>query len=94
MANRYNPDELRRLRWEAMAAGNFPEILNTEEAAFFLRRSVSWLLKSDVPRSFPPGRGKGVQRDPIFLKSQLILYAEKHLDRRLDEIPRARRVSR
>lgn len=83
---------MRQRRAEAIAAGNFPEVLSTDEAAFFLRRSVSWLLKSDVPRSYPPGRGKGIQRDPIFLKSQLILYAEKHLSHRLDEIPRARRM--
>lgn len=87
-------EEMKRLRWAAIAAGNIPEILDTEEAAFvYGGASQSWLLRSDVPRSYPPGRnGKG--RKPVWLYSQLKLHAEKHLDRRLDEIPRVRRLRR
>jgi hypothetical protein len=87
-------EELKRLRWAAIAAGNIPEILTTEEAAFvYGKHSPSWLLKSDVPRSYPPGR-TGKAGEPIWLYSQIKLHAEKHLDRRLDEIPRARRLRR
>jgi hypothetical protein len=85
-------DEIRRLRWAAIASGNIPELLTTEEAAFvYGKRSESWLLRSDVPRSYPPGRNGAKGRDPVWLYSQLKLHAEKHLDRRLDEIPRVRR---
>lgn len=88
-------EEIKRLRWAAIAAGNIPEILTTEEAAFvYGERSPSWLLKSDVPRSYPPGRTGSAKRAPVWLYSQLKLHAEKHLDRRLDEIPRARRLRR
>lgn len=84
--------QLERLRWIAIANGQIPELLSTEEAAFvYGKRSPSWLLRSDVPRSYAPGRtGRG--RDPIWLYSQLRLHAEKHLTHRLDEIPRVRRT--
>src|SRR3954465_2642585 len=66
--------EVRRLRWEAMARGEFPEAMSPEEAAYFARRHVDTLLKSDAPRTHLPGRGKGKQRDAIFLKSQLLAW--------------------
>lgn len=79
-----NREEIQRLRWAAIAAGNIPEILTTEEAAFVRRCSASALLRSDAPRSYPPGR-TGKASDPIWLYSQLKLHAEKHLTYRLDE---------
>lgn len=82
--------ELERLRWEAIAAGNIPEILSTREAAFVRRCEPSTLLKSDAPRSYPPGR-TGKAGDPIWLYSQLKLHAEKHLTYRLDEPLQIRR---
>ena len=87
-------EEIKRLRWAAIAAGNIPEILTTEEAAFvYGERSTSWLLRSDVPRSYPPGRGKGGSA-PIWLYSQLKLHAEKHLNINLSEQPPVRRLRR
>ena len=79
------------LRAAAIANGQIPELLTTEEAAFvYGNHSTSWLLKSTVPRSYPPGR-TGRRSDPIWLYSQLKLHAEKHLTARLDEILRVRR---
>jgi hypothetical protein len=87
-------EEIKRLRWAAIAAGNIPEILTTEEAAFvYGEKSPSWLLKSDVPRSYPPGR-TGKAGEPIWLYSQLKLHAEKHLTYRLDEPVTVRRMKR
>lgn len=83
-------EEMKRLRWAAIAAGNIPEILDTEEAAFVRRCSPSALLRSDTPRSYPPGR-TGKPGDPIWLYSQLKLHAEKHLTHRLDEPLQVRR---
>lgn len=87
-------EEMKRLRWAAIAAGNIPEILTTEEAAFvYGEKSPSWLLRSDVPRSYPPGR-TGKPSDPIWLYSQLKLHAEKNLNYRLDEPLQMRRMKR
>jgi hypothetical protein len=87
-------EEIKRLRWAAIAAGNIPEILTTEEAAFvYGEKSASWILKSDVPRSYPPGR-TGKAGEPIWLYSQLKLHAEKHLTYRLDEPVTVRRMKR
>jgi hypothetical protein len=86
-----NRARLERIRWTAIANGQIPEILRTDEAAFvYGQDSPSWLLKSNVPRSYPPGR-TGRNGDPIWLYSQLKLHAEKYLSHRLDEIPRAQR---
>lgn len=84
--------DMKRIRSEAIASGQIPEILSTEEAAFVYGRSVTWMLRSDIPRSYPPGRtGKG--GGPIWLYSQLKLHAEKYLNTRLDQQPaRVRRV--
>lgn len=83
-------DELKRLRWEAIAQGRIPEILTTEEAAFvYGNHSASWLLKSDIPRSYPPGR-TGKAGDPIWLYSQLKLHAEKYLSVNLSQQPHIR----
>jgi hypothetical protein len=71
--------ELRRLRWEAMARGEFSEVMDTEEAAYFCRMSVDTLLESDAPRSVPPGRGKGKHRHAKFLKPQLIAWLARYL---------------
>jgi hypothetical protein len=48
------------------------EILSREEAAEFIRMSLSWLTHSDVPRV-------RLGRRTVFLKSQLIRYMESHL---------------
>lgn len=84
-------EELKRIRWEAIAQGRIPELLTTEEAAFvYGHRSVQWLLRSDIPRSYPPGR-TGKAGDPIWLYSQLKLHAEKHLNIK-EDVPRVRRI--
>jgi hypothetical protein len=88
-----NQVAIKRLRWESIARGSIPEILQTDEAAFVYGRSVSWLLKSDVPRSYPPGRGKKGS-SPVWLYSQIRLHAEKHLDTNLRETPQVRRIRR
>jgi hypothetical protein len=86
-------DPMIRARLLAIAQGNIPEILTTEEAAFvYGHRSVQWLLRSDIPRSYPPGR-TGKAGDPIWLYSQLKLHAEKHLNVKPD-LPRVRRIRR
>lgn len=76
-----------QLRAEAIARGEFPEVLNTAEAALFTRRSEDSLLKSDAPRSCPKGRGTGKRKSPIWLKSQLIAWLESKLTYRADEPP-------
>jgi hypothetical protein len=83
-------EELKELRWIAIANGQIPELLRTDEAAFvYGQRSPSWLLKSTVPRSYPPGR-TGKPGEPVWLYSQIKLHAEKFLTHRLDEMPRVR----
>ena len=84
-------DEAERLRAVAIAQGNFPEVLSVQEAALFLRRTVSWVEKSDVPRSRPTGQGKSEKGNAVFLKSQLIAYLENHLNYRADAVPELRR---
>lgn len=87
-------EEIKRLRWAAIAAGSIPELLITDEAAFvYGNHSTSWLLKSDIPRSYPPGR-TGKPSEPIWLYSQLKLHAEKYLSVNLSQQPHVRRMRR
>lgn len=53
------------------------EVMTIEEAADFMRMSVSWLQESDVPRAT-------LGRRIVFLRSQCLLYIEKRLTHRLD----------
>lgn len=88
------PDELKRMRAEAIARGNFPEVMDTSEAALFTRRSPDQLLKSDAPRSLPKGRGAGKRNTPVWLKSQLLAWLENNLTYRADEPPKVTRRRR
>jgi hypothetical protein len=78
-------DEVTRIRAEEIARGNFPDVMDIDEAAIFMRRSVSWMERSNVPRSYPPGRVEGSKTKPLFLKSQLIAHLENHLTHRADQ---------
>ena len=63
--------ELRR----AVIAGATDCGLTPSEAAALMGRSVSWLKKSDVPRT----------PDGLYLKSQCLLYIENRLSHRLEK---------
>lgn len=52
------------------------DIMNADEAADFLRVSVSWLWRSDVPRV-------RLGRRVVFLRAALLLYAERRLSHRI-----------
>ena len=80
-----SPDEVARIRAEEIARGNFPEVMELEEAAIFMRTSVSSLERSNAPRSYPPGRGEGKRGKPIFLKAQLVAHLENYLTHRADK---------
>lgn len=54
------------------------DIMTVDEAARYLRVSVSWLWKSDVPRV-------RFGRRVLWLRSQLLAYAECHLSHRIDK---------
>lgn len=86
--------ETRRLRWEAMARGQFPDVMNAEECAYFVRRCVDWLLESDCPRSVPPGKGKGRHRDAVFIKSQVVAWLARYLTYDAEQAPRVRHARR
>lgn len=53
------------------------DVLTTDEAAAYLRVSTSWLWRSDVPRV-------RLGRRVLWLRSQLLAYAERHLTHRID----------
>lgn len=53
-------------------------ILSREEAADFLRMSLSWLTHSDVPRV-------RLGRRTVFLRSQLVRYADAKLTHRVPD---------
>jgi hypothetical protein len=56
------------------------EILNEEEAAQFMRRSVSWLRRSNVPVAILPGRGEGKRAGArLYLRSELLAYVRRYL---------------
>lgn len=73
-------------------------ILAESEAAEFLRRSVSWLKRSDVPVAILPGRGEGKRAGGrLYLRSELLAYVRKHLTHSVAQPvaePRAARVRR
>lgn len=55
-------------------------ILSEEEAAQFMRRSVSWLKRSNVPVAILPGRGEGKRASGrLYLRSELIAYVRRYL---------------
>jgi hypothetical protein len=51
-----------------------------------MKRSVSWLKRSNVPVAILPGRGEGKREHTrLYLKSQLIAYVRRHLTHRVDD---------
>lgn len=85
MTFRLSREKVARLRAEQIAKGNFPEVMELEEAAIFMRHSASWVDRSNCPRSYPPGRAFGAKKSkPLFLKSQLIAHLENYLTHRAD----------
>jgi hypothetical protein len=79
MAFALSPDEVARIRATEIAKGNFPEVLETAEAALLVRRSEEFLERSDAPRSYPKGSGEGARKRPVWLKSQLLAWLKNHL---------------
>jgi hypothetical protein len=71
--------EAARIRAEEIAKGNFPEVLDTAEAALFVRCSEELLVASNAPRSQPPGTGTGRRKRTVWLKSQLIAWMKNYL---------------
>lgn len=85
MTFKLSAEDAAQIRAEEIAKGNFPEVMDIDEAAIFMRHSVSWVERSGIPRSYPPGRTVDSKKSkPLFLKSQLMAHLENHLTHRAD----------
>lgn len=70
--------EVERIRALEIARGNFPDVMETEEAAIMCRRSPKALERSNAPRSRIKGEGKGKRYRTVWLKSQLLAWLKHH----------------
>lgn len=71
------------------------EVMSQAEAAKFLKRSLTWLKRSNVPVAILPGRtGSDVRGHRVYLKSELLAYVRAHLTHSVRDTvePRPRRA--